>query len=337
MNINIYGGDVLAIGDLHISDVFKGRHKDYLSNCFETLSILDSRIQEIKPKAIVLLGDLVGYTENNLRNRQVLSWICKIIMNWASICHVYSVKGNHDIEGFSDFQFLVELGLLRTFEGGFKYFDYYGYEGQEIPEVRFHLVDYGKEDLPLELAPEGASNIVFGHNDYQIQGVTTWYVTKGGVELARHTNFIGVDYVISGHIHDPSPEVYTVLMGGGSECSLFYAGCPTRPTKTKSIYESVWIPRFKYNPEMKSTGIDMMPFPLRPSEEIFYAEEDFIEEYGETEVQEKLRLQQLREVLDDLLKYRVTGGDPVAQVLALPNASEAAKEVAVKYLREAFL
>ena len=35
---------VLIIGDLHISDRFSGKHKDYLQNCFDCLDMIEKSI-----------------------------------------------------------------------------------------------------------------------------------------------------------------------------------------------------------------------------------------------------------------------------------------------------
>jgi len=240
------------------------------------------------------------------------------------------------MKGYPDFQFLLELDLIKTSTNGVSYVDYFGTAEQTAPEIRFHLVDYGREDEPLNLHTNGSTtNIVLGHNDFQISGVTTWYKSKGGLELGRHSNFNGVDYVISGHIHNPSPEIYSVLMPDSEECNLFYPGCPTRPVKEQNLYDSVWVPFFVYDVESSSTNMDMRSFVLADKSELFYEDDTFIEEYTEDELQNQIRLKELENVLNDLLKYRMTGGDPIEQIKTLPNASDAAKEVAISYLTKA--
>ena len=119
---------VMILGDLHISDVFKGKHKDYLQNCMWVLKEITKKIEETKPSAVVLGGDLIGWTETNIRDRQILSTFCKYLREWNDICPVYSVRGNHDIKGYPDFMFLSELGLIITSTKCGGYFDYYGEE-----------------------------------------------------------------------------------------------------------------------------------------------------------------------------------------------------------------
>ena len=38
------GKNILVFGDLHISDVHKGRHKSYLSNCSSIVSYVQSSV-----------------------------------------------------------------------------------------------------------------------------------------------------------------------------------------------------------------------------------------------------------------------------------------------------
>lgn len=331
----IVGGEVMIVGDLHFSDVFTGKHKDYLQECMWVLRQISDKIEERKPSALVLLGDIVGWSETNIRNRQIFSMFCKTLKSWNAICPVYAVKGNHDIKGYPDFQFLSDLGLIITSAACGGHFDYYGFEGQEIPEVRFHLVDYMDESRHLEIY-DGTSNIVLGHNNFTIEGYTTWYQQHDGIELGLLQNFSDIEMVISGHIHNPSPEFYATEMVSGNSCLLFYVGCPTRPIKDQYIYDSCWYVFAKYNKDTKTTDINPEPFPLLSIDEVFYKDEEFVTDKTAEEIEDETRRAALKDVLDDLLKYRMQTGSPIDQVMLIPNASQEAKEMAVRYLQTAF-
>lgn len=324
--MEIYGGEVMIVGDLHFSDVYSGRHKDYLTECFWILRQLTDRIEQRKPKALVLLGDIVGWQETNIKSRQVLSMFCKILRNWNTVCPVFAVRGNHDMRGYPDFNLFEEFGLLITASACGGYFDYYGDKSQDIPEVRFHLVDYGKEEEALALC-EDTSNIVLAHNNFVINGVTTWFAEANAIELGMHQNFCGVDMVIAGHIHNPSPEMFSVTMPNGELCTLFYPGCPMRVQYMDNIWESCWTVHVRYNG--KETDIDTEVFDLQPSTEVFYEKEDYIEEDTAEDIERKAAL---KDVLDDLLKYRISQGSPIDQIQKIPNASQAAKDMACSYL-----
>lgn len=331
----VVGGEVMILGDLHFSDVFTGKHKSYLTECMWVLRQISDKIHERKPSAVVLGGDLIGWTETNIKNREVFSMFCKVLKGWNEVCPVYAVRGNHDLKGYPDFRFLEEFGLIITSTACGGYFDYYGFEGQEIPEVRFHLVDYKDENRALDLL-KGSSNIVLAHNNFIIDGVTTWYSEHDGIVLGMLQNFSGVDMVISGHIHNPSPDIFATQMPNGDSCMLFYTGCPTRIIKDRNLYESCWYVFVGYNTESGETDINPEPFDLQPYEEVFYDDESFINEKTEDEINEELRLNSLREILGDIVTYRMNTGDPIAQVMRIPNATQAAKDVAASYLQTAF-
>lgn len=329
----VVGKSILCIGDLHFSDVFTGKHKNYLTNCSKILGQIVAKVQSEKPSTLVILGDLVGWNETNIRDRQILSMFCKAFQEINYICPIYVVRGNHDMKGYPEFNFLEQLGLIVTSSMCGGYFDYYANEEQTIPEVRFHIVDYKQENNNLELATEGTSNIVLGHNNYTIQGVTNWYAEHDGIELGMLQNFSGVDMVISGHIHNPSPEFVTTQMPNEDVCGLFYAGCPTRPIKDKNMYDSVWWVNIKYNESTQSTDIMPEPWLLDPASEIFYEDDSFIEEKTDEEIQDEVRKDALVDVLQDILQYRILGGNPIEQVKLIPNASDDAKDIAINYLQ----
>lgn len=335
MHKKVVGNEVMILGDLHFSDVFTGKHVNYLAECMWVLNKITEKIEERRPCAVVLGGDLIGWSETNIKNREVLSWFCKILRQWNAVCPVYSVRGNHDMKGFPDFQFIADFGLILTSSACGGYFDYYGYESQEVPEVRFHLVDYKDEDRKLDLL-EGTSNIVLAHNNFTINGVTTWYAEHDGIELGLHQAFCGVDMVISGHIHNPSPDIYAAQMPNGGSCMLFYTGCPTRIIRDHNPYESCWYVFISYDKESGQTDINPEPFELQPLSEIYYSDDSFINEKSEEELQSEIRKAALKDVLGDIMKYRMNTGDPLEQVMRIPNATDAAKEMACSYLSIAF-
>ena len=331
----IVGDSVMIIGDLHFSDVYNGKHKNYLNDCFGILGEITHKIETKKPSALILCGDIIGWSETNIRDRQVFSMFCKILRDWNRICPVYSVRGNHDMKGYPDFNFLEEFDLLITSAECDGYFDYFASKDAEKAEVRFHLVDYGCTDNVLNLA-EGVSNIVICHDNITINGVTTWYSAGDGIELSMIQNWAGVDMVIAGHIHNPSPEIYATSMTDGNQCMLFYPGCPTRPVKDKDMYESCWYVFVEYNEQSQMTDINTEEFKLPPVSETFHDDKVFVDEKTEEEINEELRREALKDVLGDLLKYRMNTGDPIEQVKRIPNASEEAKALAANYLQLAF-
>ena len=336
MITNVYGKKGLIYGDLHLSDRFTGRHRNYLANCFSVMADIEKQCMENNPSFIVFLGDLVGLHERNIKNREVLLQICTFFNKLSILTrgNVFVVKGNHDTGDFPEFQFLSGLGYFKTMkdlEGGF--FDYYSSEEAVEPEIRFHLVDYGSEKRELDILCGNAGNIALGHNNYTIPGYTNWYNEHDGIELSRLSNFAGLDMLISGHIHNPSPDLIATEMVGGGSCSLFYPGCPTRPSADQGKYDSVHYMKFEYSFEEQLTNWDAVEFPLEPASNIFYPDDEFIDDLDEDAIEEKMRVEALHEVLGDILKCRMTSGNVFNQVRAIPNASDEAKDIACSYLK----
>lgn len=324
----IKGGKVLCFGDLHFSATYMGKHKAYLLECYTTMELIIKKVKEEKPKAIIFMGDIIGVNERNIRDRQFLT---RVIMFFGSLYsltkgNVFVVKGNHDIGDFSDFDMLVGLGYIKNPS----YIDYMGDNGLE---ARFHLVNYGDENKPLQIEKEGASNIVFGHADYYIEGVTTWYRSKDSIELKSLKNFCGVDLVFSGHIHTPSEEILYTRLPDGEEVGLFYVGSPSRVAER---YDDCWYVSFEYSKEEASTKFDAQLLGLQPASEVFYEEQDF--EYTEEEEAEKELAESKQKILDDIVQEvinsRLATGDLFKQLDLLP-ADEPTKELAKKYLRQA--
>ena len=189
----VFGGRILVFGDLHLSCTYEGQHINYTLECYKNMDNIVTKVKDEKPSAVFFLGDIIGVNERNLRDRQFLMRVFLFFqtLNELTNGNVYSVKGNHDKGDFSDFDFFLGVGLLKNPN----YVDYYcsledyNSNGEEALEVRFHFVNYGDESRELDMYEGEGSNIVLGHADYLIDGVTNWYQHKGGVYLSRLSNF----------------------------------------------------------------------------------------------------------------------------------------------------
>lgn len=328
----IFGGRVLVFGDLHLSCTYEGQHVSYILECYKNMDNILTKVKDEKPSAVFLLGDVIGVNERNLRDRQFLLRVFLFFQSLNDLTggNVFSVKGNHDKGDFSDFDFLVGAGMIKNPD----YVDYYSSKedydrlGEESLEVRFHFVNYGDENRELSIAEGNASNIVLGHADYIIDGVTNWYQHKGGVQLSRLSNYKGVELVVSGHIHNPSEEVLSTMIGDWA-IDLFYTGSPSR---TAERFNDCWYVSFEYADG--ATGYDANLFGLEPADMVFHPKENFI---GEDE-DEDLSLKQsesLTNIVKEIMESRMTSGDLFSQVRAVPGASDEVKEIACDYLQRA--
>lgn len=333
----VFGGKVLIFGDLHISCVYEGQHHDYIMECYKNMDNILRKTKESRASAVFLLGDVIGVNERNIRDRQFLLRVLLFFKSLNEITggNVYSVKGNHDKGDFSDFDLLVGMGLLKNPD----YVDYFRCSEKEYDscedsplEVRFHFVNYGEEERKLHIdEEEGASNVVLGHADYIIDGVTNWYQHKGGVNLSRLSNFEGVDLVISGHIHNPSDEIMSTNIGD-SVVGLFYTGSPAR---TAERFDDCWYWIFEYDRDSESTRYDAELFGLDKADVVFYPKDDFINTEDPDEEGRKKQSESLTNIVKEIMEGRMTSGDLFGQVRAVPHASDEVKNIACKYLQRA--
>lgn len=331
--LRVNGNKMLVFGDLHVSDTYVGNHKDYLSESFWVLGRIEKICEDERPDVVVFLGDL----DMNISKRIVLLKFCKFFarLNALTNGNVYCVKGNHDMHGnFSVFSFLAGLGYIKiaqdeTVQG---YIDLYCGSNQEVPAARFHLVDYGREKEQLPILDVENSNIVLAHNNFSVPGYTTWYQDYDGLELSRLSSMKDISLIISGHIHNPSPDTLSVQHIEGTVTSLFYPGCPTRPAKDTQKYDFVYYVKFEYKPEGDYIDWQAKQFDLLPTSECFI--ENDLSEKTEEQVAEELRLNNLSEVLNEIMEYQISGNDLVTQIENIPSASNEAKKIAIDYIKK---
>ena len=328
--VKVQGGNVLVIGDLHFSSSYEGQHIDYTYECYTNMERIAAIVKAEKPSCIIFLGDLMGVSERQIKDRQFLMRVIMFFnyLNEKTKGRVYSVKGNHDFGDFTDFDMLIGLGLCKNP----KYVDYFGKNGLEI---RFHLVNYGDEKKPLELSKEEdcASDVVLGHAEYYIDGVTNWYSAKNGLEVSQLKNFCGVSLIFSGHIHTPSDEVLYANMYDGSTVGLFYPGSPSR---TAERFDDCWYIIFKYSEDEDQSDYEAKLFGLESADKVFYPKETIINEEGYSEEDEqKNNADKLTEIVREIMESRLTAGDIEHQINIIPGADQETKDMAIDYYRKA--
>lgn len=331
--VKVVGKKLLIFGDLHMSSSFEGQHVSYLRDCYENMERIKEICNAEKPDAIVFLGDINGVNEQNVRDRQFfmreLLWF--EYLNKITNNQVFAVKGNHDVGDFSDFDFLIGLGYIRNP----RYIDFYTKLGTtESHEVRYHLVNYGYERSSLAITPaeDCVSNIVLGHADYFIEGVTNWYSAKQGVEVSRLDNFCGVELIISGHIHIPSTEVMYSRLKDGKDIGLFFTGSPSRVAER---YDDCWYVDFSYNFDDNATDCSPKLMGLKPASEVFYPQEDYDLEESDELAEAKERSEKLTALVKEIIEGRITSGNIIGQIRAVPGVDEATKQLAVDYYNKA--
>lgn len=315
---------VLIIGDLHISDRFSGRHKDYFENCFYCLDMIEKSIVDNNITHLICLGDWIGIglAEKNLKDRRSLLKLIQVLQRWNNLLNgnVYSLRGNHDIgKNMTDYDFFVSIGLLKN-----------------IPEVdigscRFHLFNYGEETREIKL-DEDKYNVGCFHSNLLIEGLTTWYQGGVGVELSTLTNLKGISTAIAGHIHNPSKRLVSTSIGD-SAIDLFYPGCPTRPRMEVNMWDECYGVIFNITDEL--TSMDVITYKLKPISEVFVeSAEDDIVDYEDGEVT-TFDLETMNQILSELSLFNVNAGkDYTSQIKRMAGLDKVAADIALDYLEK---
>lgn len=323
----VEGGRILVFGDLHLSAVYQGTHKNYMLNCLKVMRRILQIVRESTERvsAVFFQGDVLGVNETTIKDHEFLEKVFQFFEALKNITggNVYSVRGNHDVAEFPDFQFLIARGLLKAP----KIVDQLGKDG--VIDTRYHFVGWGEEYEELNIARGGASNIILCHNDVQVEGQTHWFGGKGVIQIEEMSNWNDIDMVLPGHIHNPSDQVMVAESQNGSTVYVFYIGSPTRVSQR---YDECFYFSFWYNGVEVDAGAEA--FGLWPADEEFYPkqENDELDEVQELEAE---RLQNLHDVVSDIIVSRIAVVSPVEQLRTIPDASEPAIQLAGKYLQEA--
>lgn len=310
---------VLVIGDLHITDAYVGTHKDYWAECLDVLGKVTRIVKEKGVTHLILTGDLVGLREKNFRNRDSLMTFMMALKQWNSLTdgNVYSVIGNHDMGGrTTDFDVFESIGLVQTTRT-------LGVTHIEVDGARFHLINYGDEYLPVEIG--GRANIAVTHADIQVQGKTTWWHPSRQVfELSSMHNWRGIEMIVGGHIHNPSP--YTVSTDiEGSNVDLIYLGCPLRP-KRGDDWTLSWGCLFDTDTEV--VNCDLVEIMLL--QDVFVQTMSDIDE--EVEELEVTRVEELARILNTLSEYKLDSDDDIeGQIRRFSGVDTKAMNLALEY------
>lgn len=334
----VQGGAVLVFGDLHLSSKYQGKHIDYMGNCIRVMMMIMEIAANEKKKnglaAIILLGDVFGVKERNLDdNPRFKSLVITFFqaLNRLTNDNVYSVRGNHDFGDYPEFNQFELLGLIKNP-------DWVDYQFEGGDQLRFHIMNYGNEDMDIPLiknneGSEDASDVVLAHNDFYVDGVTTWYAHGDKViNLSTKRNFIGVELLVVGHIHNPSPEKHMVSIYDQHQLALEYPGCPTRVSQR---YDDCYYMRFYAGPETGGqTEVERQYYGLWPAKEEFLKDSDD-EIYIPVSQDEMTRRERLQDIMETIRSGQFYNGDPRSQLLNFPGASQEARELARDYYDKA--
>jgi hypothetical protein len=153
-----------------------------------------------------------------------------------------------------------------------------------------------------------------------------------GVELSTLENLYGVDFVVAGHIHNPSARLVETSIRDKS-IQLFYPGNGTRPRYEPNIWTKCFAILLKTDAEDVELG--QIEFLLRDVSEIFQSTFEDIEEDELIDDIPAFNIEQLSAILDELKNYNILGeSDYKSQVVKLGGIDKDAVELALFYIEK---
>lgn len=320
---------VLIGADDHLSSKNYGGHRDYATESLYYFQLKTKVMEEEGITHYVGLGDFSTGRFNTLEYRLAVEKELKKQLELTS-GRRWEIKGNHDkaTYGMTEYEYYLKSGLFRPAEN------------IRIGSVNISMVNYGTEtdkgkDSGLcgnIIKPDQDSmNVVLAHN-YFINA--SMYMMNYGkcIELSKMHDWFGVDYIISGHIHDPYLLKGTIdsLDGGHThEVLLQYPGCMARPSyqKSKLATQCQLIVLTIYddgNMEYRTIDVDLWP-----------VEKSFnLEKYEqEAEVKEAKHVD-VSDIAEKLAGYRTSSGTPEDIIHSMTGVDEKYKEKALQLLSE---
>lgn len=328
-------GTLMVIGDLHTSPRYHGRHKNYWRSCQRVLemvrTMLEKQVRSGKQVSLMILGDTFGVNERNFNDEFALQVVGRYYKAFNRLCNnrVYSVRGNHDMGEYTTFDYAKDEGWIRNPE----YIDMVSAGGKKI--ARMHIVNYGHEHRKLDLLETG-ENVVFGHNDYVVEGITPVYGGKTGdssrgdrVLLSGLDNFIGVCMVVEGHIHTPlMRDDILATMKDGSTIQLVIPGSPSRVAERNEQCYSIIFDTIGEHVDYHNERID-----LWPNDEEF-EENEATEEEQAILADAEARNKEVRGILEAVMGSRAYGiYDIPKQIESIPGFNEDSRRLALEYYR----
>ena len=339
---------VLVFGDTHFDDAFNGQHVDYQASTLEVMEQIIGIYQAEKPDAVVLAGDLIGVAtgRSKIKSRRYLKSVVQFLSAIGGATDsLYVVKGNHDYNVESDYNFLSDIGVFiaPTDDSDVLYLKP---DDQPENQLFLHLRNYNQENKLLMNQEEDAKdylqaksdgvNVVVAHNDFYVKGQVEGYHDEDtAFELTQHSPFYGSDIVLTGHIHLPSLSTQSYKNTIGESCSFLNLGCPTRPSSTET-YNKCWYVSLEYSEEEQMWDYQPHVMELKDFREEFIMTDDLLKnmkKIAEKDVAEDK--ERLEEVLDLLRNDNLSVDDSLQQIDLITVASQEERDLAKSYINRA--
>jgi len=211
---------IVIYGDIHLSSRNYGSHNDYASESLHNFNIITEVAKEVCATHIIGLGDMSYGRFHTLEYRKEVE---KILIEQYDLVNGerYEIRGNHDIAsyGMTEYEYYIHKGLMKPATE------------LRFGNIRIHMSDYNNqfnEDVVKEVI-DGDINILLAHNFFKFKDSLVGEYGKS-IVLDDKKQLFGIDYIVSGHVHDRGIYSGSIIKDGTSHKTVvYYPGCLNRP------------------------------------------------------------------------------------------------------------
>lgn len=320
---------ILTGGDDHLCSKNYGGHRDYAQESIWYFQLKTRVLEQYQCTHYIGLGDLSTGRFNTLEYRMAVETELRKQMELTQ-GRRWELKGNHDkaTYGMTEYEYYVATGLIRPSEN------------LRIGQVNISMVDHGMEfvkgaDSGLAgniLTPsDECLNVVFAHNFFVNEGYAGLQYGKA-IDLEKMHDWFGVDYLISGHIHEPytlSGHINSLDGTRSNQVVLQYPGCMARPAFRKSGLPTqcqMVILTIYDDGNMEYNSIDIDLWPVEKSFNLEKREQD--------EEIEEVKHVDVSDIVTKMASYTNTLGSPEDVIRNMPGVDDRYKQEALRLLAE---
>lgn len=208
---------ILVTGDDHYCSKQYGAHKNYPAECLYYSNRITALIEERKCTHWVGLGDFSYGRFLALEFREKIEEMFKKRQELLGD-NMWYIKGNHDTAtyGMTEYEYYLSR---KEFKGS---------EDLVIGGLKLHMRDYGDHKRKLDIDNDKV-NVLLTHGYFKFEdSMLPDYGTAVAVD--DFDAWYGVDYVLSGHIHQEHVIKGSIAKDNmRHECFIHYLPCLSRP------------------------------------------------------------------------------------------------------------
>lgn len=219
---------VLIYGDLHLCSKNYGAHMSYPKESLMYLKKLTGLVEKLGITHLIGCGDLSFGRFTTLEYRLQVEDELEKQYNMVK-GNRWEVKGNHDkaTYGLTEYEYYVQRGLLKPSEI------------LQIGNVNINMVDYGEYDNTDVKIDESSTNLLITHGYFKFS--STQLPPYGEpLVLDYYEKWYGMDYIISGHIHNEHVLKGIMIKDNIShDVLVHYLPCLSRPAYMENMIRDI--------------------------------------------------------------------------------------------------